>query len=220
MHGRLLAPLDLARRLSRAAALAAAVLFASSLALLALGLPGPALALWLAAGASAGTVSYLSSSYVYRLAGILLERAGEAEEPAPRPLFDPLTGALATIVAPPAAALVAKGSIEWLGQLLDWVLQAMPEAQQVVEKEAPIAPVSPGLYAAAATVVGLPLLVEPLWRLLGGLACLSLRVLAARDPMLRDKPCTGDLIEIVVWSKPLYDALNSKLFSEKWSIKD
>ena len=219
MYGKPLRWLNIARQASRAASILAMTTFAASIASLALGLPGLALGLWLVAGASAATISYTAAVYVERIASLIVERIEEAETPPPRPLLDPLTAAVVTVVAPPAAPLAVRGSVEWLVQLVDWAIQVMPEAYSEIER-ARVTPVDNRLYAAAVTVVGLPALVDPLWRLLDQLSCLVLRLLAVRDPSLRDKPCAGDLVEVVVWAKPLYNALDAKLFSEKWSIKD
>ena len=219
VYGKPLRRLGIARQANRAASILAMTAFAASIASLVLGMPGLALVLWLVAGASAATVSYTTSAYVERIAGLIVERIEEAETPPPRPLLDSLTAAVVTVVAPPAASLTVRGAVEWLVQLVDWAIQVIPEAYSEIEKIR-VTPVDNRLYAAAVTVVGLPALVDPLWRLLDQLSCLVLRLLAVRDPSLRDKPCTGDFVEVVVWTKPLYNALDTKLFSEKWSIKD
>ncbi|ALL01012.1 hypothetical protein Pyrde_0964 [Pyrodictium delaneyi] len=219
MYGKLLQQLGLVRQACKLASLVSMVAFIASIVALLLNMPGLAIGSWLIAGATAATVSFPAAVYTERVAHLLVERVEEAETPPPRPPIDPLMAAAASIIAPPATALIVRSIVEWLASMIDWLVQVIPEAHVEVEKYE-VTPIDKGVYAAGVLMMGLPALVDPLWRLLDQLTCLALRVLSVRDNSLRDKPCTSNLVEIVVWAKPLYNALDAKLFSEKWSIKD
>ncbi|ABM80914.1 hypothetical protein Hbut_1071 [Hyperthermus butylicus DSM 5456] len=226
MKGTPIQPFHAAFKASIAAAGVAGVLFYVSLASLLLGRTDYALLAWLASGAFAGAAVYPATLYSYRLARLILSKVPPLETPPPRPYTSPAVSLTLPILAPPVASLLLLANIRWLLELGDAVLAAYePESARRFRRGVEELAASRGLglsvgdYTVGVSVIGLPATIV---RHLRGLLVLTCKLFELLPPEagLRDKLCTHDLVEVVVWAEPHNPPIDSKLFSEKWSVKD
>jgi len=205
-----------------AASLAAALLFAASLAAAVEGLYPLAVGLWMLSGSAAAAVV----SRFYRFyegarwaASAALEAVGEKP---PRPMLGYWTAVAAVVPAPPLAGLFSLALAEAMVGLAESAYAAAGgEADRVVEGFAGRVPDPAPAAALAAVPLLLPAAAAQLERALQSLLCLVYMLAARAAPgRLGDKPCLPDLVDLVVWGQGLGLTPDLQAATEKWSIKD
>jgi len=204
-----------------ASSMAAGLLWLASLAALVYGYPRLALLLWLGAGAgSAGAVTLFA---LYAQGARLL--AAELGVEPPRPRLDPWVAAATALAAPPAAGLLIYAAVRQVLDVAD-AASGLPggEPREVAEAVLGGAALEPleGLAAASVFPPLLPLLV-PRAALAARVAACAAYEAARRSPRgrgLLDKPCRPDLVDVVVWAKPLGLTLDLESLLEQWSVQD
>lgn len=213
-------PLYVSRALSNAASFTAVFLFILMVLYLYLygskRALGVILYLWtIYAGIVAFSIYPLVATY-YSVVTILIR---EYDVEPLRPPFRPLGAAAAVLAVPFTAPLVVSSMNAWLLNIVEKIIVETGIDVDEVARELPSSITSFKPFIAGAILPILqPISILYSWRNLQLALCGLLRVLSRRG--LWDKPCTPDFIEIMVWAKPNNLALNSKLLSEKWSIKD
>jgi hypothetical protein len=226
VKGRPLRPWLLGFRAGIASAALAAALAYASLALLAARLSLAALAAWVLSGFFAGYSAFVSSDFSFRLVSTLADALNARDALLPRrPLADPHAALAYSTIAPPVAAVIMLFNSRWLVDAVHSVLvhSGTPEgevARWLVERGlAGEEGVKGSTYLLGATILGLPYTVSRHYRWLLIVACAALQSSPGWSS-LRDKPCTQDFIEVMVWGELDNSTLNSKLLAEKWSIQD
>jgi len=136
-----------------------------------------------------------------------------------RPPFKPLSAIAVVLAVPFTAPLVAASMNHWLLNVAERIAARTDIDLEEVARELPasITSLKPFVISAVIPILQ-PIALLYSWRHFQLTLCGLLRTLTRKG--LWDKPCTLDFIEIMIWTKPNDLALNSKLLSEKWSIKD
>ncbi len=213
-------PLHIGRSLSNTASFIAALLFVLIVLYLysyggekSLGL---LLSLWaLYSGIVASSIYPLIKSY-YSATLVLIH---EYKVGLLRPPFKPFSAIAVVLAVPFIAPLVTTSMNHWLLDVTERIVARTSIDVEEVAKELPasITSLKPFIVSTVIPILQ-PIALLYSWRRFQLTLCGILRVLTRKG--LWDKPCTLDFIEIMIWTQPNNLALNSKLLSEKWSIKD
>ena len=136
-----------------------------------------------------------------------------------RPPFKPPSAIAAVLAVPFIAPLVAASMNHWLLNVTERIAARTGISVEEVARELPasITSLKPFVISTAIPILQ-PIALLYSWRQFQLTLCGLLRILTRKG--LWDKPCTPDFIEIMIWAQPNNLALDSKLLSEKWSIKD
>jgi len=136
-----------------------------------------------------------------------------------RPPFSPISATALAFSVPFTAPLILYAMIQWLLSVLEKAAISSEIDIEDIAEELPQQIGSAKLYIVSSVVPVLqPIALLSSLNSLEAMICALLRALSKRG--LWDKPCTPDFVEVMIWTKPYNLAFDSKLLSEKWSIKD
>lgn len=210
---------DYSDKVAMASSIASALAFTASIMLLASRQYWLALASWLVSGASASATVMVAYS-LYESARRLATRV-IGEENVPRELIGAWLSAALSIPAPPAAGMLMLAALENLIDVVDAVYaKSSVNPKEVTGKYKGILGEVNAMAGLAALPLLLPLIARPLLVTQLRLWCLLLDIVKSIDEWFRDKPCRGDLIDVMVWAEPLNTPSYLDAIAEKWSVKD